>query len=482
MRKFFGKFVSVTLAAAVIAMFALSSDDKWCSRVDKAFDESVLGSFLNESKAGYGRYATGLPGQAASVLADSGENGENGENGGNGENSGKGGNGGTEQDIGQTADTASTHRATDREYEETDKISDGISVEGVYACGRLTGIYEQTEGVLVVNTTEVTDEDGKKVNPADKKVQCGDYIISVNGRTVADKEELSEAVNDIMKEYDERHEDVSNEEKIYEDKSGTVESQKEIINENKNDSGEIKSEINKRMVKIKFLRGGEEMSADITPVRMDDGRYYMGIWVKDDLAGIGTITYYTKDGRFGALGHGIGDGTQSGNLLYANSGDLYSMKLTKIKKGKSGAPGEIGGVVYFGKKSHIGTLDCNSNLGIYGQLDSDELSEYAAEDTYYPVAGKDEIHTGSAQMISEISGKLEKYNLEITNIDKKATDTNKGMELKVTDDRLIELSGGIVQGTSGSPIIQDGKIIGAVTHVFVDDPTGGYGICIDEML
>lgn len=464
MRKFFGKFVSVTLAAAVIAMFALSSDDKWCSRVDKAFDESALGSFLNESKAGYGRYATGLPGQAASVLADSGENGENGENGGNG---GNGENSGNEQDIGQTADTASTHRATDRDYEETDKISDGIRVEGVYACGRLTGIYEQTEGVLVVNTTEVTDEDGKKVNPADKRVQCGDYILSVNGRTVADKEELSEAVNDIMKEYDE---------------SGTVESQKEIINENKSDSDEIKSEINKRMVKIKFLRGGKEMSADITPVRMDDGRYYMGIWVKDDLAGIGTITYYTKDGRFGALGHGIGDGTQSGNLLYANSGDLYSMKLTKIKKGKSGAPGEIGGVVYFGKKSHIGTLDCNSNLGIYGQLDSDELSEYAAEDTYYPVAGKDEIHTGSAQMISEISGKLEKYNLEITNIDKKATDTNKGMELKVTDDRLIELSGGIVQGTSGSPIIQDGKIIGAVTHVFVDDPTGGYCICIDEML
>lgn len=461
MRKFFGKFVSVTLAAAVIVMFALSSDDKWCRRVDKAFDESALGIFLNESKAGYGRYATGLPGQAASVLADSGENGENGENGGNGENSGN------EQDIGQTADTASTHRATDRDYEETDKISDGIRVEGVYACGRLTGIYEQTEGVLVVNTTEVTDEDGKKVNPADKKVQCGDYILSVNGRTVADKEELSEAVNDIMKEYDE---------------SGTVESQKEIIDENKTNNSEIKSEINKRTVRIKFLRGGEKMSADITPVRMDDGRYYMGIWVKDDLAGIGTITYYTKDGRFGALGHGIGDGTQSGNLLYANSGDLYSMKLTKIKKGKAGAPGEIGGVVYFGKKSHIGTLDCNSNLGIYGQLDSDELSEYAAEDTYYPVAGKDEIHTGSAQMISEISGKLEKYNLEITNIDKKATDTNKGMELKVTDDRLIELSGGIVQGTSGSPIIQDGKIIGAVTHVFVDDPTGGYGICIDEML
>ena len=458
MRKFFGKFVSVTLAAAVIAMFALSSDDKWCSRVDKAFDESVLGSFLSESKGDYGRYATGLSGQTASVSADSGENGENDENGGN---DGNGGKGGTGQAVGQTADTASTDRAADSDYQETDKLCDGASVEGVYACGRLTGIYEQTEGVLVVNTTEVTDEDGKKVNPADKKVKCGDYILSVNGRTVADKEELSEAVNDIMKEYDENLD----------------ESLKDKSNEDK-----IKSEINKRTVKIKFLRGGEEMSADIAPVRMDDGIYYMGIWVKDDLAGIGTITYYTKDGRFGALGHGIGDGTQSGNLLYANSGDLYSMKLTKIKKGKAGTPGEIGGVVYFGKKSHIGTLDCNSNLGIYGQLDSDELSEYAAEDTYYPVAGKDEIHTGRAQMISEISGKLEKYNLEITNIDKKATDTNKGMELKVTDERLIELSGGIVQGTSGSPIIQDGKIIGAVTHVFVDDPTGGYGICIDEML
>lgn len=452
MRKFFGKFVSVTLAAAVIAMFALSSDDKWCSRVDKAFDESVLGSFLSESKGDYGRYATGLSGQTASVSADSGENGGN---------DGNSGNGGTGQVIGQTADTAPADRDTDSDYQETGKICDGARVDGVYACGRLTGIYEQTEGVLVVNTTEVTDEDGKKVNPADKKVKCGDYILSVNGRTVADKEELSEAVNDIMKEYDENLD----------------ESLKDKSNEDK-----IKSEINKRTIKIKFLRGGEEMSADIAPVRMDDGRYYMGIWVKDDLAGIGTITYYTKDGRFGALGHGIGDGTQSGNLLYANSGDLYSMKLTQIKKGKAGTPGEIGGVVYFGKKSHIGTLDCNSNLGIYGQLDSDELSEYAAEDTYYPVAGKDEIHTGSAQMISEISGKLEKYNLEITNIDKKATDTNKGMELKVTDERLIELSGGIVQGTSGSPIIQDGKIIGAVTHVFVDDPTGGYGICIDEML
>ena len=461
MRKFFGKFVSVTLAAAVIAMFALSSDDKWCSSVDKAFDESVLGSFLSESKGDYGRYATGLSGQTASVSADSGENGENDENGGNDGNGEKGGNGGTGQAVGKTADTASTDRDTDSDYQDTDKLCDGKSVEGVYACGRLTGIYEQTEGVLVVNTTEVTDEDGKKVNPADKKVKCGDYILSVNGRTVADKEELSEAVNDIMKEYDENLD----------------ESLKDKSNED-----EIKSEINKRTVNIKFLRGGEEMSADIAPVRMDDGRYYMGIWVKDDLAGIGTITYYTKDGRFGALGHGIGDGTQSGNLLYANSGDLYSMKLTKIKKGKAGTPGEIGGVVYFGKKSHIGTLDCNSNLGIYGQLDSDELSEYAAEDTYYPVADKDEIHTGSAQMISEISGKLEKYNLEITNIDKKATDTNKGMELKVTDERLIELSGGIVQGTSGSPIIQDGKIIGAVTHVFVDDPTGGYGICIDEML
>lgn len=132
---------------------------------------------------------------------------------------------------------------------------------------------------------------------------------------MADKEELSEAVNDIMKQHDESHED-------------------------------------KSTVNIKFLRGGEKMSADITPVRMDDGKYYMGIWVKDDLAGIGTITYYTKDGRFGALGHGIGDGTQSGNLLYANSGDLYSMKLTKIKGKKWRAGRDRRSGIFWQKKPY----------------------------------------------------------------------------------------------------------------------------------
>ena len=436
MRKFFGKFVSVTLAAAVIAMFALSSDDKWCSRVDKAFDESVLGSFLNESKAGYGRYATGLPGQAASVLADSGENGENGENGGNG------GNGGTEQDIGQTADTASTHRATDRDYEETDKISAGISVEGVYACGRLTGIYEQTEGVLVVNTTEVTDEDGKKVNPADKKVQCGDYILSVNGRTVADKEELSEAVNDIMKQHDESHED-------------------------------------KSTVNIKFLRGGEKMSADITPVRMDDGKYYMGIWVKDDLAGIGTLTYISQDGSYGALGHAVTD-MDTGSMLEVGTGKLYNSRLVGIVKGESGKPGELSGVINYEEKYCMGDIEENCERGIYGTLhEKNNLLENAVA---YPVGYKQDIEPGEAEIISDIDGTIAHYKIRITEVNYRKNKENKSILFEVEDAALLESTGGIVQGMSGSPVIQNGRLIGAVTHVFVDDAKKGYGIFIEDML
>lgn len=324
------------------------------------------------------------------------------------------------------------------ESKETDSTE---NVTGVYACGRLTGIYEQTEGVLVVDTAEVEDENGKKSTPGKGKVKSGDYIIAIDDRSISDKEELTDTVNEIMHDKE-----------------------------------------SKNYITIKLLRNNKEKTVKITPVKAKDDKYYMGIWVKDDLAGIGTITYYTKDGRFGALGHGIGDGTDSGNLLSVNSGDLYSMRLTNIQKGKSGEPGELGGVVYFGRKSHIGTLDSNSELGIYGQLDEEELDDYSAEDNYYPVAAKNEIKTGAAQIISEVSGKIEKYNIEITNVDYFARDTNKGLVIKVTDEKLIGLTGGIVQGTSGSPIIQNGKIIGAVTHVFVDDPTRGYGICIDEML
>lgn len=426
MRKFFMHFANFLAGVVIIAAFAIG---------------------CGNSNSGAGRYIEGL--KSENTVSTVGQDETDGETGKDSES----GNDASATDGNTNNNSNSNSDNADSSNNGNDTSQNKIT--GVYACGRLTGIYEQTEGVLVVNIAEVEDEYGTKHTPGKGKIKCGDYIISVNGRSVADKEELSETVNDIMNECE----------------AG-----------NKNESKDNAKNECKNKIEIKFLRGGKEKTAKITPVKAADGKYYMGIWVKDDLAGIGTITYYTKDGRFGALGHGIGDGTESGNLLSAGSGDLYAMELTKIKKGKSGEPGELGGVVYFGKRSHIGTLDCNSDLGIYGKLDDEELEKYSAEDEYYPVAATDEIKTGEAQIISEISGKLEKYNIEITNVDHKAKDTNKGLVIRVTDERLLDMTGGIVQGTSGSPIIQDGKIIGAVTHVFVDDPTRGYGICIEEML
>lgn len=447
MRKFFMYFANFLAGVVIIAAFAIG---------------------CGSSNSGAGRYIEGL--KSENTVSTVGQDKTDGET----EKDSESGNDGDSRDSNDSGVIADTSGNTDGSsvdvHSDNNNSGNGTSqnnITGVYACGRLTGIYEQTEGVLVVNVAEVEDESGEKLTPGKGKVKCGDYIISVNGRSVADKEELSDTVNDIMNEYEG---ELRNESKDY----NAAESN------NLSENAENVSDKNK--IKIKFLREGKEKTAKITPVRASDGKYYMGIWVKDDLAGIGTITYYTKDGRFGALGHGIGDGTESGNLLSAGSGDLYAMELTKIKKGKSGEPGELGGVVYFGKKSHIGTLDCNSDLGIYGKLDDEELEKYSAEDEFYPVASTDEIKTGEAQIISEISGKLEKYNIEIINVDRRAKDTNKGLVIKVTDERLLDMTGGIVQGTSGSPIIQDGRIIGAVTHVFVDDPTRGYGICIEEML
>lgn len=469
MRKFFMHFANFLAGVVIIAAFAIG---------------------CGSSNSGAGRYIEGL--KSENTVSTVGQDETDGETGAGSES---GNDGGSSDSNGNSSDSGSTNNASNRnsnsggssdsatgENNNNASGNDASAIDGntnnnsnsdnagssntgndtsqnkitgVYACGRLTGIYEQTEGVLVVNIAEVEDEYGTKHTPGKGKVKCGDYIISVNGRSVDNKEELSDTVNDIMNECE----------------AG-----------NKNESKDNAKNGCENKIEIKFLRGGKEKTAKVTPVKAADGKYYMGIWVKDDLAGIGTITYYTKDGRFGALGHGIGDGTESGNLLSAGSGDLYAMELTKIKKGKSGEPGELGGVVYFGKRSHIGTLDCNSDLGIYGKLDDEELEKYSVEDEYYPVAATDEIKTGEAQIISEISGKLEKYNIEITNVDHKAKDTNKGLVIRVTDERLLDMTGGIVQGTSGSPIIQDGKIIGAVTHVFVDDPTRGYGICIEEML
>ena len=219
----------------------------------------------------------------------------------------------------------------------------------------------------------------------------------------------------------------------------------------------------------------------VTPVPADDDRYMIGVWVKDDMAGIGTMTYYSQDKAFGALGHGVGDG-ENGALLSLSGGNIYGTQLTGIQKGEKGQPGELEGLIYYSNDNKLGAVDSNSDFGIFGQLEEEEFSKDEQGDSLYEVGYKQDLKEGPAQIISNLSGEKTSYSIEITSVDYTASETNRGITFKVTDESLLEQTGGIVQGMSGSPIIQNGKFIGAVTHVFVNDPTKGYGIFAETML
>lgn len=310
-----------------------------------------------------------------------------------------------------------------------------VEGESVFASGRLVGIYEQMKGVLVLDSVSFENQNGEVVEPAKGAIRGGDYITEVDGQEVNSKEDIVKLVDSAKGEY----------------------------------------------MRFSILRGNEESEVLIQPQKSSEGSYLAGIWIKDDLAGIGTMTYYTIDKEFGALGHGIGDGVTE-NLLSVHDGDLYNMSLQRIDKGVAGKPGQVAGTIYFGSKSHIGHLDNNLNIGIYGTLDDEDYTAYSETDHLYEAAHKQDIEIGSAQIISEVSGELKTYDVKITEVDLGTKDENKGIVLQITDDELIELTGGIIQGMSGSPIIQNGRIIGAVTHVFVNDPTQGYGIFIENML
>ncbi len=318
---------------------------------------------------------------------------------------------------------------------EKNSFEDHTTENYVYASGKLTGIYEKTDGVLVVDTAKLELGDGKLVQPAKDLVKSGDYITAVNGRKVKSKESL-----------------------VY------------YIEEESSDK-----------ITLSIRRKNKTFDVEINAVTDDKGQKILGIWVKDDLAGIGTITYVTGDGDFAALGHGIGNNDAS-QLLSISSGDLYRMKLTGIKKGQAGNPGELCGIVYYGTKSHIGQLSDNHHTGIYGQIDEDELEDYTNNNFLFETGSKRDVKPGKAQIISEISGEAVSYDIEILECQYDGSRENQDMIIEITDEKLLELTGGIVQGMSGSPIIQNGKIVGAVTHVFVNNPRQGYGIFIDNML
>lgn len=295
------------------------------------------------------------------------------------------------------------------------------------------GIYLETEGVYVVGTQEVEGEDGLNYEPAYQVVQTGDYILAVNGKKIHDKDELIDCV-----------------------------------------------QANQTSVMIlKLLRRAEVIQVRLHAVQTKENDYKLGIWVKDDIQGIGTLTYLTEDMRFGALGHGITD-TDTGELLKACGGSLYDTNILEIIKGERGTPGEISGMITYSERHVRGQIFSNTAAGIFGVANQRLCSEVSGEAV--EVAFKQEIVKGPAYIRSSVSGELKDYRIIVQEIRINEDDVNKGMIFQVVDPELLELTGGVIQGMSGSPILQNGKLIGAVTHVFVNDPTKGYGIFAETMV
>lgn len=233
-------------------------------------------------------------------------------------------------------------------------------------------------------------------------------------------------------------------------------------------------------VTLDFTRNGTEMTAELTPVYSEiEGKWRSGMWVRDSIAGIGTLTFIDKEtGRFSGLGHPICD-NDTGELVPLHSGEAVPVKITKTQKGKAGAPGCLHG--QFINLPPYGDLTLNSHCGIFGSLGK-TATDRLGTPVEYKLGYRQDVEIGNAQIISTIDGIQPKtYSISIEEVDYNCKEATKNMVIRITDEELIEATGGIVQGMSGSPIIQNNRIIGAVTHVFVADSTKGYGIFAENM-
>ena len=305
--------------------------------------------------------------------------------------------------------------------------------ETVLLGGMPVGIYMETDGVMVLNTESVTDLDGSEREPAANLVRAGDYITAVDHQEISGKSDLLKAVEEIGGE--------------------------DVI--------------------LTLRRDESTMDVKIAPVEYSPGEYRLGIWVRDNVQGLGTVTFLTGSSRFGALGHGIHD-TDTNDLMSIDSGKVYRTSIEDITKGYSGSPGTMEGIIVYNSYNILGSIDKNTEAGIYGSID--RIDELFDEQIPIETAKKEEIVKGGATIRCFIDNELKEYDIQVTDIDMSGPEINKGLVIQVTDEELLEKTGGIIQGMSGSPIIQNGKLIGAVTHVFVQDSTKGYGIFIENML
>lgn len=297
-------------------------------------------------------------------------------------------------------------------------------------CGNVFGVKFFTKGVIVIKLSDIETSEGAMSPAKIAGLETGDIIQSVNGEEI-----------------------------------NTAEQMASIIEKNKG-----------KEIDVRYLREENEYSTVITPVlSLSDRKYKTGIWVRDSTAGIGTMTYYNPStGEFAGLGHGICD-IDTGKLMPLLKGNVVDVEITDIIKGRSGSPGELKGTFDTVKR---GDVVKNTEHGVYGLIDS---QDYITSEPLEIGLGN-EVVTGKAEIMCELDGTgVNKYEIEITKI-KNNDREGKNFLISVTDEKLIEKTGGIVQGMSGSPIIQNGKIVGAVTHVLVNSPTKGYGIFIENML
>lgn len=303
----------------------------------------------------------------------------------------------------------------------------------IFVSGSTVGMYMETDGVLIIDTGEILSEGGETKEPAKNIVKPGDYIVALNDEKISRKKDL---IDDLKK----------------------LEGEEVILD---------------------VVRNGETVPVSITPAKDKQGEYKLGIWVRDNTQGIGTLTFVDEKGNYGALGHGISD-VDTGELLEIQNGALYQAQILGIQKGAKGSPGELSGLIRYEPGKIIGSIETNSKNGIYGHFTGDRKSPISLKKM--PVGYKQEVTEGEASILCCVEDEVKEYQAEITKIDMNHSDTNKSFVIRVTDPKLLSITGGIVQGMSGSPVLQNGKIIGAVTHVFVQDSTSGYGIFIENMM
>ncbi len=318
---------------------------------------------------------------------------------------------------------------SEKQQASTRDISNDMVIPG----GMPIGIYMKTDGVYVLGTEEIEGQDGQFYEPAKNLVKEGDYIVGINGGEVETKSDLISELRDT-------------------------------------DAGEVI---------LHLRRNEEEIAVKVQGVQTELGGCMLGIWVRDSVQGLGTVTFLTDDNQFGALGHGIHD-ADTDDLLEISEGRVYETKILRIQKGVKGTPGGMEGMIIYNQYNLLGSIEQNTECGVFGTVES--LGSLSDDLEAVPVASKRSVQTGAAVIRCCVDGSVKEYEIEIERVNYFPLEKNKGMVIRIVDEALIEKTGGIVQGMSGSPVIQNGKLVGAITHVLVNDPTRGYAIFAENML